>query len=227
MVKFICREIVCQLLLHISLTCVNIRFVKIAKQFFIGLLFILIFFAVQPVNAEICSGSAPIGTPDLFQVDANATSATLYFTPVSGSSYYFVAFGHMSGDKQYGGEFGTGQEGVQSITVNHLMPNTQYTFVVRGGQGCAPGEWGNEITVMTTGTEGIITSYFKDSPMISGNMSAVQGAMSKSTPTTAGKQTAPDPTVKPDKKATSEAKPTQEAEPTATPKKNCVLGFCF
>lgn len=185
-------------------------------------LFFFAFLFVQPSYAEWCGDSSPAGTPDLFQIDAQATSATLYFTPVSGSSYYFIAFGHVPGDKQYGGEFGVGQDGVQAITVDHLMPQTQYTFTVRGGSGCMPGQWSNEITIKT-GVDGTLTTFYKDIPMEIQNMSVAPGAMSKTV--SVGKETAPSPSVTPKTEEKKEAK--GEAEPTVTPTKRCFLGICL
>lgn len=180
-----------------------------------------------PSYAEWCGASAPTGTPDLFQIDVQATSATLHFTPVSGSDYYFIAYGHMSGDKQYGANIGSGGEGVQSFKVEALAPNTTYVFTVRGGSGCAPGEWGNEYSITTAGADGQTTNYYRYSAPgveMSAPMSHANANMSVN-PSVQPKATA---TEKPKPTASAEPSPKAvESEPTPTPDKNCILGFCW
>lgn len=98
-----------------------------------------------------CSDWKPMSTPNLFQIDTNTNSATLYFTPVTDHlTYYYVAFGHKQGDWQYGGQFNSSQKiGVVSLPINYLSPNTTYYFQVRGGNGCATGDWSNALMAKT------------------------------------------------------------------------------
>lgn len=114
-------------------------------------------------SAPSCGDSQPAGTPDLFQIDVNSTQATLYFTPVSDADRYYISYGNGTGTGQYGIEFTTGAtSGVISYTVNALSSNTQYSFVVRGGNGCQPGGWSNTLTIKTGSSVNSGTSYFKD-----------------------------------------------------------------
>jgi hypothetical protein len=93
-----------------------------------------------------CNNSSPVGQPDLFQIDVSPTQALLYFTPVKNVSEYVVAFGN------FGGTFKTVQsDGVVTLLISHLTPNTSYPFKVRGGNGCATGAWSNEKNVTTLG----------------------------------------------------------------------------
>jgi len=102
---------------------------------------------------ERCGDWKPMSIPNLFQIDTSTDSAVLYFTPVTDHlTYYYVAFGHKQGDWQYGGQFNSSQKiGVVSIPINYLSPNTTYYFQVRGGNGCATGDWSNSLMAKTDG----------------------------------------------------------------------------
>lgn len=99
----------------------------------------------------MCRDLAPTSSPDLYQIDVTDTTATLYFAPVTGSvSYYAVSYGYWSGDERFGTSFAQGHsDGAITYTINHLEPGATYHFKVRGGNGCMPGEWGNEIKITT------------------------------------------------------------------------------
>ena len=105
-----------------------------------------------------CGDWKPVSIPNLFQIDTSTNSAVLYFTPVTDHlTYYYVAFGHKQGDWQYGGQFNSSQKiGVVSIPINYLSPNTTYYFQVRGGNGCATGDWSNILMAKTDGV-GVMT----------------------------------------------------------------------
>lgn len=63
----------------------------------------------------------------------------------------------------YGVEFASGvSTGVLSYTVNHLSPNTEYSFRVIGVNGCMPGEWGNTMKIKTGSSSISGTSYYKN-----------------------------------------------------------------
>jgi len=42
---------------------------------------------------------------------------------------------------------------VVSLPINYLSPNTTYYFQVRGGNGCATGDWSNSLMTKTDGVE--------------------------------------------------------------------------
>lgn len=110
-----------------------------------------------------CHDASPPGTPNLFQIDVNNSQATLYFAPVSGADRYYISYGDGETVDQYGVEFTTGlATGVIGYTINHLMPGQQYSFVVRSGNGCMPGNWGNTMTITTRRSVSGGTSYYKD-----------------------------------------------------------------
>jgi hypothetical protein len=203
--------------------------VTITKIVIISLFFLSIFIVPNLTRAENCGTSVPSGTPDLFQIDVQATSATVHFTPVSGSDYYFIAFGHMSGDKQYGANIGSGGDGVQSFKINFLAPNTSYTFVVRGGSGCAPGEWGNELTITTAAGDGTATNHYRYNASGVPQISAIPASMATSNMSKdVSAQTIPTSTLTPKPTAKPEAKkPAAETTPTPTKEQNCILGYCW
>lgn len=104
-------------------------------------------------TAPLCTALAPSNAPNLFQIKTTKTSATLYFAPVNGSiSSYFVSYGYQSGDNRFGVEFPYGtSSGVVSYTLQALAPNNTYYVRVRGGNGCMPGMWSNEMKFTTNG----------------------------------------------------------------------------
>src|SRR5690606_36867107 len=110
-----------------------------------------------------CANSQPDGTPDLFQIDVNNTQAILYFVPASKADKYFISYGNGKNTDGYGIEFNSDvTSGVLSYSINHLTPNTEYSFKVRGGNGCMPGEWGNVMTVKTGNSAIRGASFYKN-----------------------------------------------------------------
>lgn len=111
-----------------------------------------------------CSWIKPTGTPILFQVDAQSTSATVYFTP-SGNPYtgYFIRYGFSPDDARYGVEYELSNfPGVTSYTLNLLHPSLTYYITVRANNHCMPGDWGNTMKI-TTAKKGSTTvlKYYK------------------------------------------------------------------
>ncbi|MBP7967049.1 LysM peptidoglycan-binding domain-containing protein [Candidatus Woesebacteria bacterium] len=95
-----------------------------------------------------CRSSVPTSKPDLFQIDVYGTDATLYFAPVTNANKYVIAYGDGDTTEQYGDEYNSGNvDGVLSYTIHMLTPSSSYSFKVRGGNGCMPGEWSNVMKV--------------------------------------------------------------------------------
>lgn len=110
-----------------------------------------------------CQDSSPTSAPNLFQIDVNNTQATVYFAPVPDADRYYISYGDGETVGQYGVEFTTGHSsGVIGYTINYLQPRQRYSFLVRSGNGCMPGDWGNTMTVTTRQTPYGGASYFKD-----------------------------------------------------------------
>jgi hypothetical protein len=65
-------------------------------------------------------------------------------------TYYLISYGTASRQYQYGNP-NIGPKGTTSFTVGNLVSGTTYYFVVRAGNGCAPGSFSNEISATTLG----------------------------------------------------------------------------
>ncbi len=110
-----------------------------------------------------CTSIRPAGEPDLFQINTTARAATIYFSPITSTTdRYFVAYGLSPNDNQYGTEIIGTSTGVLAYTLGSLSPNTTYYIKVRGGNGCMPGEWSNEMTFTTSPTESAQKTYYKN-----------------------------------------------------------------
>lgn len=115
------------------------------------------------VSAPSCSQNAPSGIPNLYQIDSSATSVTLYFTPVLGADSYYISYGTNSSANQFGASFSNlDTSGALSYTINDLSPGTTYYFTVRGGNGCATGNWSNIRSSKTNGINPISLLTYPD-----------------------------------------------------------------
>ena len=113
-------------------------------------------------KAPTCTDIKPAGTPDLFQIDVNNNRASLYFAPILGVSKYFIAYGEGEATENHGVEFYSDQStGVVSFNISDLLPDSFYSFKVRGGNGCMPGDWSNIVQVKTKSTPQGYISYFR------------------------------------------------------------------
>ncbi len=114
-------------------------------------------------TAPSCTQTPPYGAPHLFQIDTARNSATLYFTPIKENiTYYWIAYGYKPGDMRFGMSFEFGSyDGVIDREINMLDSGTTYYYRVRGGNGCAPGPWSNDLGATTTASGSAATrSYY-------------------------------------------------------------------
>ncbi len=100
-----------------------------------------------------CKDSAPTGAPMLRSaVSSGANRITLTWTEAADPvSYYLVAYGTAPGQYTYGNP-NVGGRGTTSYTVGSLVNGATYYFVIRAGNGCAPGSYSNELTAVAGGT---------------------------------------------------------------------------
>lgn len=90
-----------------------------------------------------CGEDTPSGIPHLFQIDATNTTATVYFTPVSNTTDYWISYSTRENAEEHGTPVSLSSEGVQSFEVKELLSNTNYFFKVRAFKGCKAGDWSN------------------------------------------------------------------------------------
>ncbi len=98
-----------------------------------------------------CSDQSPgAKAPWLYGAIAqDSGSILLYFTEADDPvNKYVLKYGTKSGDYPYGST-NIGGKGTRTYLVQSLSPNTTYYFKVRGGNGCATGNWSNEISAKT------------------------------------------------------------------------------
>ncbi len=97
-----------------------------------------------------CGAEAPAGKPWLYgAIPQSNTSILLYFTDADGPiDSYFLEYGTASGVYQYGSQ-NIGGRGTRTYLVQGLTPNKTYYFRVRAGNGCATGQWSNELAAET------------------------------------------------------------------------------
>jgi len=95
-------------------------------------------------------------TPQIYAVNATkADTVTLYFAaadpPVDG---YTLQYGVEKGIYPYGvAKFG--DQDTRTYTVHSLSPNTTYYFRIRATNGCASGDWSNELSGKTLTRQGL------------------------------------------------------------------------
>lgn len=103
--------------------------------------------------SSACNDSKPGSAPKLLSAEAGINSVFLHWSEASDSvTYYLVAYGLSSGVYQYGNP-NVGGKGTSSYAVNGLSAGKTYYFKVRAGNGCAPGDFSNELAVFPLGRE--------------------------------------------------------------------------
>jgi len=101
-------------------------------------------------SAPGCSAQKPASAPDLFQIDAQTESVTIYFSPVSGNrDHYYVSYSTGENAEEHGLEFKNDANGVIAVDIRDLQTHTTYFFKVRAGNGCQPGDWSNILSIQT------------------------------------------------------------------------------
>ncbi len=102
-------------------------------------------------QSATCGMPTPGTTPiNLYSaLPTSGTSILLTFSSAADPyTHYALEYGTASGDYAYGA-LDIGPKGTRQYLVEGLSPNTTYYFRVRAGNGCAAGEWSNEISART------------------------------------------------------------------------------
>ncbi len=90
------------------------------------------------------------GAPDLFQINTDTGSATVYFSPVGQATNYVISYGFSSDANQFAVMSGLGTStGVLSYTINSLPLNTTTYFKIYGQNNCGQGNWSNTMSATT------------------------------------------------------------------------------
>lgn len=101
-------------------------------------------------SAPGCSAQKPVAVPDLFQINAQIESVTVYLAPVPNPrDRYFVSYSTNENAEEHGFEFKSDSSGVIAVDIRDLQAHTVYYFKVRAGNDCQPGDWSNILSVQT------------------------------------------------------------------------------
>lgn len=101
-------------------------------------------------SAPGCSAQKPVAVPDLFQINAQAESVTVYVAPVPNPrDRYFVSYSTNDNAEEHGFEFKSDASGVIAVDIRELQAHTVYYFKARAGNDCQPGDWSNILSVQT------------------------------------------------------------------------------
>lgn len=169
-----------------------------------------------------CTNAVPL-TPDLFEIDTNKSSATVYYNPpVSGFDKVFISYGYKPDKLIFGIEIPqkpTG--GVLNYTVKELLPSTTYYFKIRTGNGCMPGEWSKTMKATTTNSNKLIKKFYANSPKVS---SVFTSDFNQSSPTAILEELTPTPTPPALTTKTAEEKISQNNPPK---QKQCFFWICW
>jgi hypothetical protein len=114
-------------------------------------------------KAPECADTKPFASPDLFQIDTNQNTATLYYVPAKDPvDRYYISYSTKENSFLYGVEYNQGYcSGVLSYTINYLLPNTTYYFTIRAGNGCMPGDWSTVLEAKTTNSVYQMKKFYK------------------------------------------------------------------
>lgn len=104
----------------------------------------------SPAGPPVCNDTKPGSAPWLYAASAKSNDAILLqFTESADPvSEYVLEYGTEPGKYQFAMS-NIGGKGTKSYLVASLSPNTTYYFRVRAGNGCATGDWSNELSAKT------------------------------------------------------------------------------
>ncbi len=101
-----------------------------------------------PNSLPPCSQVAPLSAPVLSLSNVLPDRATLNFTkPTDSFTYFLLAYGTKSGEYIYGNP-NVGDPETSEYTVIGLSSNSKYYFAMRAVNGCAPGPFSNEVSLL-------------------------------------------------------------------------------
>jgi hypothetical protein len=102
-------------------------------------------------QTPVCANIKPGSAPTLFSALGGVNDVTLRWTDAADPlTYYLITYGTKPGAQTYGNP-NIGGKGTTGYTVSGLSGGITYYFQVRAGNGCAPGDFSNEISATTQG----------------------------------------------------------------------------
>jgi len=102
-------------------------------------------------QTPVCNDTKPGSAPTLLSALGGINNVTLKWTEAADPlTYYLITYGTKPGAQTYGNP-NVGGKGTTGYTVSGLSGGITYYFQVRAGNGCAPGDYSNEISATALG----------------------------------------------------------------------------
>lgn len=135
-----------------------------------------------PTPASTCTDTKPSKAPVITSATAGTNSVVITWSAAGDPvTNYGMVYGLAPGEERFGAT-NIGDKNIRSFTVNQLNGGTTYYFRVRGVNGCAQGDFSNEVAARPTGgaTTGIPPGFVQ----LTGAPIVVQPTILAPTPTT-------------------------------------------
>ena len=102
-------------------------------------------------SSPVCGSEKPTNKPALLAALLTGTrQVTLYWTKVAGpGDHYVISYGLKSNQADYGVS-NVGNIETTKFTVSDLNVNTRYYFRIEAANGCMPGDFSNEVSVVVS-----------------------------------------------------------------------------
>lgn len=104
----------------------------------------------SPSGGFNCTDPKPSSAPTIFVAYSDSPySIVINYTPVLNNiSDYVIEYGTKTGEYKYA-QGNISKNGNNEYKINYLIPSTKYYIRLRAGNGCATGDWSNEISANT------------------------------------------------------------------------------
>lgn len=112
-------------------------------------------------SAPVCTDIKPASAPVITNITPGENSATISWSKAKDPvTQYLIAYGTESKKPKYGNP-NVGNKNTTSYQVNGLSGNTKYYFQIKAINNCMPGDYSNEVSVVSTGkiTSGIASGF--------------------------------------------------------------------